>query len=204
MESAVAIPRRLAQAFALLALTVIFLITGPVFGADAEVPFEALPRTIERLVSGGEVVGAQILIGHGDKILIERCLGRVSPERSQPVDAGSMFCIGSTSKPMVATIVMGLVSEGLLELDKPIDYLLPQFGKLRVAGSSEPVPAPTLRQLLMHRGGIYSQERKLTPEQMRLIRDFRRTLEQAVNGITPLRDRFTAASHLPRQSGTRK
>jgi CubicO group peptidase (beta-lactamase class C family) len=45
------------------------------------------------------------------------------------------------------------------------------------------VRAPTLRELLCHRAGIFSQKRRITPAQRRLIRDFRLTLEQSVDGI---------------------
>ena len=152
-------------------------------GASTKTSLEALPEGIEELTAAGKLIGAQVLIGRHREILIERYIGRVSPEQPQPVDADTMFCIGSTSKPIASAVVMGLVSEGLLELDRPIDYLLPQFGDLKVAGSNEPAPAPTLRQLLIHRGGVYSQKRELTQEQRRLIRDFRLTLAESVSGI---------------------
>jgi len=179
----ISVNRRRAAAIFSLATTGVLLSLLAAPTAVAGGSAEAFSRTLERLVSSGGIVGAQVLIGQRNRILIERNLGRVSPAEPRSVDGETMFCIGSTSKPLVSTIVLGLVSEGVLELDTPIDSVLPEFGNLRLAGSKKPVRAPTLRELLTHRGGIYSQTRKLTPEQLRLIRDFHLTLEESVSGI---------------------
>jgi len=179
----ISVNRRRAAAIFSLATTGVLLSLLAAPAAVAGGSAEAFSRTLERLVSSGGIVGAQVLIGQRNRILIERNLGRVSPAEPRSVDGEAMFCIGSTSKPLVSTIVLGLVSEGVLELDTPIDSVLPEFGNLRLAGSKKPVRAPTLRELLTHRGGIYSQTRKLTPEQLRLIRDFHLTLEESVSGI---------------------
>ena len=143
----------------------------------------ALIDVVEHLEQIGEIVGAQVLVGHGDRVLAEKHIGVVAPDRQTRVDAETMFCIGSTSKPFTSTVAMSLVDEGVLELDRPIDVWLPQFGDLAVAGGEPAVRAPTLRELLIHRSGIFSQQMALSDEQRNLIRDFSSSLEESVDGI---------------------
>ncbi len=146
-------------------------------------PLDALVDLVERLEQSGEIVGAQVLVGRGDEVLAERFIGVVAPDRPARVDAETRFCIGSASKPFTSTVITSLVDEGRLDLDRPIDAWLPRFGGLAVTGGDAAERAPTLRELLIHRGGIFSQRRGLSAEQRDLIRDFSSTLEAAVDGI---------------------
>ena len=70
-------------------------------------------------------------------------------ERGTPVWGESLFQVGSISKTFTATLVMGAVADGLLELDAPVRAYLPDF---RVA-DEEVSAAVTLRHLLTHSGG---------------------------------------------------
>jgi CubicO group peptidase (beta-lactamase class C family) len=54
----------------------------------------------------------------------------------------SVFQIGSVTKVLTATLVMGLVAEGLVELDAPVGRYLPGFREV------------TVRQLLCHTAGF--------------------------------------------------
>src|SRR5262245_59173232 len=66
-----------------------------------------------------------------------------------PVDADTMFQIGSTTKTITGTMVMRLVEQGKLDLDASIRTYLPT---LRL--SDESVAARvTMRNLLTHTGG---------------------------------------------------
>jgi CubicO group peptidase (beta-lactamase class C family) len=62
----------------------------------------------------------------------------------------SLFLIGSISKPYTATLVMGLVGEGVVALDTPVADILPD---LRLA-DREVAGRVTLRHLLSHTSGI--------------------------------------------------
>jgi CubicO group peptidase (beta-lactamase class C family) len=62
----------------------------------------------------------------------------------------SLFQIGSITKAYTATVVMGLVEEGLVTLDTPVADVLPEF---RVA-DVEATRNVTLRHLLAHTSGI--------------------------------------------------
>jgi CubicO group peptidase (beta-lactamase class C family) len=136
---------------------------------------ERLDSALRQAVADGLIVGAQAYVGQGDEVLLDAVYGRVRPDRNDQVDAQTLFCIGSVSKPLASTIVLGLAEEGKLDVDVPVSRYLPAFDRL-------PKP-PTLRQLLAHRGGIYTQRRQMSGSQVRWIRDFTLTLAEAVDGI---------------------
>jgi CubicO group peptidase (beta-lactamase class C family) len=66
-----------------------------------------------------------------------------------PVDADTLFQIGSTSKTFTGTIIMRLVEMGKLKLDLPITNYLPDF-RMKAADVTAHV---TTRHLLTHTGG---------------------------------------------------
>jgi len=144
---------------------------------------EALFDLIAEFEADGAIVGAQMAIAHRGEIVARRNYGVVAPDRPAPVNDATLFCIGSVSKPLASVLLLGLVDDGLLELDVPVDRWLPRFAT-PVLQTGEVAPrAPTLRELLTHRGGIYSQFFGLTPVQVNLIRNFKRSLKQAVRRI---------------------
>ncbi|MFZ0658523.1 MAG: serine hydrolase domain-containing protein, partial [Candidatus Binataceae bacterium] len=54
-------------------------------------------------------------------------LGVTSVDNPLPVDADTLFQIGSTTKTFTATAIMRLVEMGKLSLDEPIRTYLPDF-----------------------------------------------------------------------------
>ncbi|MBI5029824.1 MAG: beta-lactamase family protein [Chloroflexi bacterium] len=75
--------------------------------------------------------------------------GVTNVDHPLPVDADTLFQIGSTTKTFTATLAMRLVEMGKLDLDAPIRQYLPNF-RLR----DEDVAARvTMRHLLTHTGG---------------------------------------------------
>jgi CubicO group peptidase (beta-lactamase class C family) len=69
-----------------------------------------------------------------------------------PVTIDTLFCIGSTTKPLTGTTIMRLVERGLLDLDTPISHYL-HWLKLSEPGSENVI---TLRHLLSHTSGLPS------------------------------------------------
>jgi CubicO group peptidase (beta-lactamase class C family) len=65
------------------------------------------------------------------------------------VNEHTFFQIGSTTKTFTATLVMRLVEEGKLDLDKPIRNYIPGF-RMKDADVTQRV---TMRHLLTHTGG---------------------------------------------------
>lgn len=67
-----------------------------------------------------------------------------------PVNPDTMFCIASCSKSMTATLIGCLVSEGILDFDRPVREYVPEM-KLWDPVASEKY---TLRDMLCHRTGF--------------------------------------------------
>ena len=165
--------------FHLLSFFSAFTFSNPSYASD----FDTLDATLERLLTNGSILGAQALVGEGDQFLFEESFGVRSANDSEPINADTQFCIGSCSKPFASATLFVLAQNNQLSLDTPINRWLPQFAKPSIVGSDPPTRSPNLLELLAHRGGIYSQKLGMNRRQARWIRDFRLTLEDAVNGI---------------------
>jgi CubicO group peptidase (beta-lactamase class C family) len=76
-------------------------------------------------------------------------MGVTSVENPLPVDADTLFQIGSTTKTVTGTIAMRLAERGALDLDAPVRRYLPE---LRLADESVAARV-TLRHLFTHTGG---------------------------------------------------
>lgn len=70
--------------------------------------------------------------------------------KNMPVDGDTVFCIASCSKAMTSAVIAMLVTEGLLDYDRPVREYLP---KLRLADSRAEKEL-TLRDILCHRSGL--------------------------------------------------
>ena len=81
-------------------------------------------------VGDEKVPGLVALVAHGDDVHVE-ALGNLAVG-GRPVERGSLFRIASTTKPITAAATLALVREGLLELDEPVERLLPELANRRV------------------------------------------------------------------------
>jgi len=82
-----------------------------------------------------------------------RGFGYADSAAGLPVDAHTLFQIGSKAKTFTAIAVMQLVEDGLVDLDNPVVYYLPDFALLPCpdGSSSDEV---TVRMLLNNTSGI--------------------------------------------------
>ncbi|GAA1816435.1 serine hydrolase domain-containing protein [Actinomadura chokoriensis] len=87
------------------------------------------------------VPGVAVAVDAGGR-LAEAAAGVLSTTTGVEATADSVFQIGSITKTLTATLVMGLVAEGSVELDAPVDRYIPGFRKA------------TVRQLLCHMAGF--------------------------------------------------
>jgi len=106
--------------------------------------FEAVRAKQEEMRVPGVAVG---VLQDGDER--HEGFGVTSVDNPLPVTPDTRFQIGSISKTVTGTVVMYLVAEGLLDLDRPIRAYLPEL-ELADSGATERV---TLRHLLAHTGG---------------------------------------------------
>src|SRR3954467_8304641 len=81
-------------------------------------------------VGDDKVPGLVALVAHGDEVHVD-AIGTLAVG-GRKVERGSLFRIASTTKPITAVATLALVREGLLELDEPVDRLLPQLANSRV------------------------------------------------------------------------
>ena len=81
-------------------------------------------------VGDDTVPGLVALVARGDEVHVE-ALGTLAVG-GRPVERGSLFRIASTTKPITAAATLALVREGLLDLDEPVDRLLPELADRRV------------------------------------------------------------------------
>ncbi len=118
-----------------------------------------------------KVPGLVALVACGNQVHVE-ALGTLSVGE-RPVERTSLFRIASTTKPITATATLALVREGLLELDEPVDRLLPELANRRVLRRMEgplddtlPADAPvTVRGLLTFTFGFgMAPEMFMAPE----------------------------------------
>jgi CubicO group peptidase (beta-lactamase class C family) len=76
------------------------------------------------------VPGLVALVACGEDVHVET-LGSLAIG-GPPVTRDSIFRIASTSKPITAAATLAIASEGLIDLDEPVDRLLPELASRRV------------------------------------------------------------------------
>jgi CubicO group peptidase (beta-lactamase class C family) len=91
--------------------------------------------------------GAALCVQHRGSTVVDLWGGMADEARDAPWGPGTIVCLMSASKVMVATTVHLLVQEGLLRLDAPVADYWPEFGN---AGKAD----ITLRDVLLHAAGL--------------------------------------------------
>ena len=98
--------------------------------------------------------GISVAIGSGDTIVWKGTAGYSDLLRRIPVKVNDRFCVGSITKTFVARVILQLVEEGKIDLDKtPTDYL-----DAKIVRNVSNTDKATLRQLLNHQSGIPTWE----------------------------------------------
>ncbi len=122
------------------------------FGQNAErveTPAEWITRRLPELIEEHGVVGAQVAV-LADGEIVDTAAGVLHRVSREPVAVDSLFQIGSITKVWTATLIMQLVHEGLLDLDRPVRDVLPEF---RLA-DEQAARVITARHLLTHTAGF--------------------------------------------------
>src|SRR5438876_12050634 len=91
---------------------------------------KGLHAAAERHVGDTRVPGLVALVARGDQVHVE-ALGTRAVD-GPAVARDSIFRIASTTKPITAAATLVLIGEGLIELDEPVDRLLPELAGRRV------------------------------------------------------------------------
>jgi CubicO group peptidase (beta-lactamase class C family) len=136
-------------------------------GLSAAVVAE-LRAVARRPVDDGSMPGLVALVACGDQVHAD-AVGRLGID-GPPVRPDSLFRISSTTKPITAAATLAVVAEGLLDLDEPVDRLLPELAGRRVLRTmsgplEDTVPAHrpiTARDLLTFTFGFGSSLEQFT------------------------------------------
>ena len=106
-----------------------------------------LQDRLPALIAEHEVPGTAVGVLFGGEV-IDHAAGVLSKATGVETTADSVFQIGSITKVWTTTLVMQLVDEGMVDLDKPVRDYLPEF--VHRATTTRP-RVITVRQLLSHR-----------------------------------------------------
>lgn len=120
----------------------------------------AVVEALNRVVAGGAVPGAQVVVGAGGSVWSAQA-GVGDIERGTPFPEGARVRIGSNTKTFVATVMLQLAGEGAVELDAGVERYLPGV----VWGPGIDGDRITVRNLLQHTSGLpeYAAEFGATP-----------------------------------------
>jgi len=141
-------PRRAATALTLaLALAAAH---APPARAQARDPLAGLDAYIEKARQDWGIVGLAVAIVRGDSVIYARGFGRRHVDRPEPVDARTLFAIGSNTKAITAAALGMLQDEGKLSLDDPVIQHLPTFQLQDPYATRE----MRVRDLLTHVSGL--------------------------------------------------
>jgi CubicO group peptidase (beta-lactamase class C family) len=115
-------------------------------------------QTCRQVMEGHGVRALSIAVIQDGGVVFQRQLGAVDPKGQKPVDNATVNRAASLSKPILAYLVMKLLDEGVLELDKPLcDYLerpLHEYAMYADLEGDERYKKLTARLLLSHSGGF--------------------------------------------------
>ena len=90
------------------------------------IPAAEVDQTVTRLMKAGDVAGVTIAILNGGKISYVKAYGLRDKDKNLPLTVNSVMSAGSFSNVVFAYMVMQVVAEGVLNLDKPIYKYLPK------------------------------------------------------------------------------
>jgi CubicO group peptidase (beta-lactamase class C family) len=135
-----------------------------------EVATSEIDATVARLMDAAHVTGAGIAIFHDGRIAYLKTYGYRDTEKRLALSPNSVMTAASLSKSAFATMVMHLVQDGTLDLDKPIAQYLPkplaEYPRYQDLKGDDRYKKLTLRILLSHTSGFpnwraFEEDRKL-------------------------------------------
>jgi CubicO group peptidase (beta-lactamase class C family) len=146
----------------LLALFVIAACSGSDTSPDAtptpegdlpiEARFQPLADQIEAERAQLGAPGVAVLVMENGAVTFAHGFGLKNPDATDKVDAGTLFRIGSVTKMMTTTALLGVVAAGQVKLDDPVTLAIPGFKIAAPVGAEATI---TQRHLLTHSSGLY-------------------------------------------------
>jgi len=127
-------------------------LAGPAWAApyNVEQAVAQLDAQITDLMEISSIPGMAVAVVHGGAVVYAKGFGVRVVGSTEPVDADTVFQLASMSKPIGATVVAGLVGEGLAAWDAPIRRYDPGF----TLGDAYVSANVTIGDLYAHRSGL--------------------------------------------------
>jgi CubicO group peptidase (beta-lactamase class C family) len=117
-----------------------------------------IDASVTRWMEGAHVTGVGIAVLNDGKVAYLKTYGVRDREKHLPLTPDSVMTAASLTKPVFATVVMRLVHEGVIELDKPVyEYLpkpLPEYDSYKDLAGDPRYKQITMRMLLDHTSGF--------------------------------------------------
>ena len=118
----------------------------PARGAKLAAAFPALDRLLEAQRAEQHIPGLAFGVVVDGALVYARGVGVLDLERATPVDADTVFRIGSMTKTITSLAILQLRDRGLLSLDDPMTRWLPELAAIRYPTRDtvpfEAAPAP--------------------------------------------------------------
>ncbi len=146
---------------------------GPIKRLDGStISGTEIDARVTRLMKAARVTGAGIAILNDRRVVFRKAYGYRDKEKNLPLTENSVMTAASLSKSTFAFLVMQLVEEGALDLDKPVyEYLpkpLPEHDAYRDLAGDERYKKITARMLLSHTSGFPNWRRFTKDEKLKI------------------------------------
>ena len=119
-----------------------------------------LTTVMQAQVEAGMFPGAVTAILHRNQLVHFEAHGHLDAARSQPMTTDALFRLASMTKPLVTTVAMMMVEQGVFSLQDPITRWLPELNALMVETPEGDVPLARpiwVQDLMRHTSGfVYS------------------------------------------------
>jgi D-alanyl-D-alanine carboxypeptidase len=131
--------------------------TSTIDPASLDPAFNAFDQRLASQLIGHGALAVSVAVAKNGTLIHQTAFGVANPLTGERATPASRFRIASNSKMLTATVVLQLVQNGALDLDRPA--LAPLATRLGVKITDPGVAAITLRQLLSHTSGFAEYER---------------------------------------------
>ena len=193
-----------------LVFLVAFIFTSVALPARAEklrrldgstISAHEVDSAVKRLIKAANVTGIAVAVVNDDKLVYAKGFGYRDAEKKRPLNEDTVMYGASFTKSLFACLVMQLVDEGKIELDKPVyQYLekpLPQYPEYKDLAGDDRYKKITTRMLLDHTSG-FPNWRWLTPDhELKIYFDPGTRFAYSGEGIQLLQLVVEAITHQP-------
>jgi CubicO group peptidase (beta-lactamase class C family) len=138
---------------------------------DSKISPSQIDTAVARLMEAAHVTGVGIAVLNDDKVVYLKTYGVRDKEKHLPLTPDSVMTAASLTKPVFAVMVMQLVHERIIELDKPVYEYLPrplqEYPAYKDLAGDQRYKQITMRMLLDHTSGFpnwrqFTDDKKLS------------------------------------------